>query len=149
MVLTLGSNGACLKRQIGEASNSDSKRQKLGPVTDREREPAEDRVWDREVVEVVGDGLLDEVRHAVHDGGEEVTHTGDYLKHSHKLTRSVYESEKTPPKRQIMIARQMSYGGLHVTHYKLPVLGLNCNSVTAFSQCSTMWILNVYNNFKR
>lgn len=74
-------------------------------------------------MEVVGDGLLDEVRHAVHGGGEEITHTGDYLKHFHKLTRSVYKSQKTPPKRQIMIVRQMSYGGLHVTAY-LPVLDL-------------------------
>ena len=121
--------GSCLKRKIGEASNCDPERHQLSPVTEGEREPAEDRVWDREVVEIVGDGLLDEVRHAVHDGGEEVTHTGDYLKHCHKLTVCL---QKTPPKRQTMLHCSTNViWWLHVTAY-LPVLDLNLYSVATF-----------------
>ena len=65
-------------------------------------------------MQIVGDGLLDEVRHAVHD---EVAHTGDYLKHCHKLIPLIDKSRKTPPKRQTMLVIFMS---LHI----LPILGL-------------------------
>ena len=83
-------------------------------------------------MEIVGDGLLDEVRHAVHDGGEEVTHTGDYLEHCHKLNESVYKLQKTPPKRQTMLHCSSNViWWLHVTAY-LPVLDLNLYSVTTF-----------------
>ena len=65
-------------------------------------------------MQIVGDGLLDEVRHAVHD---EVAHTGDYLKHCHKLIPLTDKSQKTPPKRQTIIDLMSRGGYLHVTAY--------------------------------
>ena len=60
--------GVCepLETEVGEAADGHAEGQEPGPVAHAEGEPAADRVGDGQVLEVAGQGLADEVGHALH-----------------------------------------------------------------------------------
>ena len=59
-----------LKGEVRETSHSHREGHEPCPVADGQGEPSQESVRDGKIVEIVGDRLLDQVGHTVHDDSE-------------------------------------------------------------------------------